>query len=180
MGFTFVLFGRNARCIYTPLPVICGPAPHTRSVRRQGKAVPHALRVFVRLVLTLAIAAAATSAAPQSAAPPLGRYATYRTSPLGNASYVFDFVLLTASSPDKPGHYELQMGSVPEAERERWRGTYLYLPEARRVQWLSGPFQRSALYQLGEKNTVAGETVQKNGRWTIFLNNNTRGTSVAK
>lgn len=132
------------------------------------------------VLLALVLTTSAPLVKAQPLAPPVGKYVAYIFDAWGNATYAFDFVLLTPSSPGQPGQYELQMGPVPETERAKWRGAYIYVTDAKRVQWISGPFQRSAMYQPGEKNKVAGKTVEKNGRWTIFLNNSTRGSSVAR
>jgi hypothetical protein len=112
--------------------------------------------------------------------PTLGSYGVYTFDPWGNASYAFDLELLTASSPDKPGQYELRMGRVPPAERAQWQGEYEFDAAAMRLRWLSGPLQRSALYRQDAKNPQGGRVVVKNGRWTIFLNNKARGTSAIR
>lgn len=116
----------------------------------------------------------------QAEHPPLGKYTVYTFDPYGNAEFAFEFELLTASSKGQRGWYELQMGRVAESERDRWRGDYKYDAAARRVRWLSGPFERSELYRQGAKNPEGGKVVVKNGRWTVFLNNKARGTSTRR
>lgn len=133
------------------------------------------------LALLLALVCAGDLPAMRSAQgdhPPLGKYNVYTFDPYGNAEYAFDFELLTAPAQGKPGRYELQMGRVARGERGQWQGDYEYDATARRVRWLSGPFQRSELYRQDAKNPEGGKVVEKNGRWTIFLNNKARGTSV--
>jgi hypothetical protein len=137
----------------------------------------------VRTSLVVSLAALACGGLPvatgaQAEHPPLGKYTVYTFDPYGNAEYAFDFELLTASAEGKPGRYELQMGRVPEAERERWHGNYEYDAGARRLRWLSGPFQRSELYRQDAKNPEGGKVVVKGSRWTVFLNNKARGTST--
>jgi hypothetical protein len=143
------------------------------------------MRNIVRIALaaatiTLVLAGVpAASRAPEEH-PPLGRYAVYLFDPYGNAEFAFDFELLTISSTGIPGRYELQMGRVTESAREQWRGEYVYDPAAKRLRWLSGPFQRSELYWQDAKNPEGGKVVLKNGRWTVFLNNKARGTSTKR
>jgi hypothetical protein len=128
--------------------------------------------------ITLVMAGVSAASGAQAEHPPLGGYTVHMFDPYGNAEYAFDFKVLTISSKGTPGQYEAQMGRVPESERQRWLGEYTYDPEAKRLRWLSGPFQRSDLYRQEAKNPQGGKVLVKNGRWTVFLNNKARGTNT--
>lgn len=132
------------------------------------------------VIFIVAFVCITTIACAQEEHPPLGKYTVYTFDPYGNAEYAFDFELLTLSSKGKAGRYELKMGSVPQSEREKWRGDYEYDAAARRIRWISGPFERSELYRQDAKNPNGGKVVVKDGRWTVFLNNKARGTSTAR
>ncbi|MEW6128270.1 MAG: hypothetical protein AB1757_14620 [Acidobacteriota bacterium] len=131
-------------------------------------------------VITISSICTQSLATAQSEHPPLGKYAVYLFDPYGNAEYAFDFELLTPSEKGKPGRYELQMGKTSKEEKAKWSGDYVYDGNNRRLRWLSGPFHRSEIYRQDAMNPEGGKVTVKNGRWTIFLNNKARGTSVKK